>query len=171
VWASKIAVLWTVQRSSTHSAPVTCFSPVPPSTIRNSGFGSPGYRDHRWRYAKLRWLAAHVLDGQQDLLVVLATPSTTRSTIALALRSSLARTKVALRTRRVPGFDQTFTGDRLVVERTLLHRIPIDVGFDGRPSAVPLLRSCDGCRQTFGLNPQRLHITAMHLGECLSDQR
>src|ERR1700758_1089523 len=74
-WASRLRCLWTVQRwvgTSPHRAASACSSPVPPSTIRNSGWRSSRLtRSSRDGPPSLAGLAPHILDRQQHFLAVL----------------------------------------------------------------------------------------------------
>src|SRR6516225_6968101 len=103
-WASRLRCLWTVQRwvgTSPQSAANACSSPVPPSTIRISGLRSPRLtRSSRTaRQASLvsppMFLMANSIFWPSS-----RTPSTTKSTIEVALRSSRTRTTVPSRIRR-----------------------------------------------------------------------
>src|SRR6516165_7474280 len=75
-WASRLRCLWTVQRwvgTSPQSVANACSSPVPPSTIRNSGLRSPRLtRSSRTARQASLVSPPHVVDGQQHLLTIFA---------------------------------------------------------------------------------------------------
>src|ERR1700730_15129927 len=106
-WASRLRCLWTVQRwvgTSPHRAASACSSPDPPSTIRNSGLRSPRLTRSS-RTARQAWLVSPpiFLTASSTFWPSSRTPSTARSTIEVALRSSLTRTTVPSRIKRTIG--------------------------------------------------------------------
>src|SRR6516165_4476041 len=105
--ARRLRCLWTVQRwvgTSPHREASACSSPVPPSTIRKSGLRSPRLTRSS-RTARHAWLVSPpiFLTASSTFWPSSRTPSTTRSTIEVAFRSSRARTTVPSRTKRTIG--------------------------------------------------------------------
>src|SRR6202040_117991 len=90
-WASRLRCLWTVQRwvgPSPQSAASACSSPLPPSTMRNSGLRSPRLtRSSRTARQASLVSPPMFLTANSTFWPSSRTPSTTKSTIEVAFRS------------------------------------------------------------------------------------